>query len=818
MSDTKEKELMLTGLNEKQVADRVSRGETNEVPDSSAKSVADIIKENTLTYFNGIFLLLAILLVIAGSFKSLSFLPVIIGNTLIGIAQEIHAKKILDDIAVLHQSKSEVLRDGSLTKIEVSKLVRDDIIHLKAGDQIPADAVVVKGSLSVNESLLTGEADEIEKTPDNDKKLKSGSFVVSGDAYARLTHVGEDSYIAKLTKQAKAMDSTEQSEMIRSINILVVIAGVLIIPIGVTLFYQSYFVQGNYFSESIVSMVAAVIGMIPEGLYLLVSVALALSTVRLARNQVVLHDMKSIETLARVDVICVDKTGTITTDEMEVVRTASPIGAGMNAEEAESYLAEYIMALTDNNSTMEALKAYFASDDRVAEPVTFTITDTLAFSSKNKFSQVDTAQGVYRLGAPEFILSEEELSKQKELMERFASKGLRVIVFARKSEEAFAPLLFVVLKNGIRENVEETFAYFNNQGVGVRVISGDNPMTVSRIATQVGIPGADRYVNVSDLKTKEEIEEAAKKYIVFGRVKPEQKKELVIALQNQGKKVAMTGDGVNDILAMKEADCSIAMGGGSDAAMQASQVVLLDNDFGHMRQIVSEGRNNINNISRSATLFLVKNIFSIMLSVFSIINLMSYPLQPTQISLVSAFNIGIPAFFLALEKNDRKQSPHFLRNVLMKALPAAITDFLAIAALVVFGEVFGVSANDISVAATFLLAIVGFMILINISAPMNKYRVAVVAGCIAGIIFMAYYFHDLFAITTISTKAIMLFVVFAIATEPVMRYLTRMTEKLLALMTCWDEKRMAHKKAVEEAKAKKAEKKAASEKRRAARK
>ncbi len=405
MSETKEKELTLTGLTEKQVSERIDRGETNEVPDSSAKSVADIIRENTLTYFNGIFLLLAILLIISGSFRSLTFLPVIIGNTLIGIAQEIHAKKILDDIAVLHQSKSQVLRDGNLIKAEVSKLVKDDIIHLTSGDQIPADAIVVKGSLTANESLLTGEADEIEKLPDGDNKLKSGSFVVSGDAYARLTHVGEDSYIAKLTKQAKTMDSTEQSEMVRSINILVVIAGVLIIPIGVLLFYQSYFVQGNYFSESIVSMVAAVLGMIPEGLYLLMSVALALSTVRLAQNQVVLHDMKSIETLARVDVICVDKTGTITTDEMEVVRTAAPAGSSMQVDEAESYLAEYIMALTDNNSTMEALKAYFASDDRVAEPVTFSITDTLAFSSKNLFSRVDTAQGVYRLGAPEFILS-----------------------------------------------------------------------------------------------------------------------------------------------------------------------------------------------------------------------------------------------------------------------------------------------------------------------------------------------------------------------------------------------------------------------------
>ena len=761
----------ISGLSEAEAAERSRAGYSNIQPDSSAKSVKDIVRENVCTYFNAIFLLLAVLLIVAGSFRSLTFLPVILLNTVIGIAQEIHAKKVLDSLSVMSEARAVVLRGGREYRIPVTELVLDDVIHLESGRQIPADAELIAGKLSVNESLLTGEADEVEKTPDPGKgELKSGSFVVSGDGYARLVRVGADSYIAQLTAKAKEMPAGEQSEMVRDINRLIIVAGILIGPIGITLFIQSYVLQHSSFAESVTSMVAAVIGMIPEGLYLLVSVTLALSAVRLARNQVVLHDMKSIETLARVDVLCVDKTGTITTDEMSV---SDCVGSEelepARMEECERLLGGYLAVMPDGNSTMEALRRFFR------EGTALQAEEMLPFSSKNKFSALRTREAEYRLGAPEFILGGEALDRNREILEYYTGHGERVLVFAERTGESaeFMPLLFVSMRNGIRRNVEQTFRYFHEQGVEVRVISGDNPRTVARIAQNVGIRGADRYVDCSVL-TDRQLEAAARRYTVFGRVRPEQKKQIVQALQRQGRTVAMTGDGVNDILAMKEADCSIAMGSGSDAAMQAAQVVLLDSDFNHMKNIVYEGRRDINNISRSATLFLVKNIFSLLLSIFSIVNLLVYPLQPSQISLISMFNIGIPAFFLAMEPNQQKQKPHFLRRVLLQAMPAALTDFFIIAAMVLFAQVFGVEAEDVSVASTFLLAIVGFMILIRISSPPSRFRRAVIGGCIAGMGVAAYLFSDLFAIAHVSFKCVLLFVLFAIATEPFMRYLTRL--------------------------------------------
>jgi cation-transporting ATPase E len=762
----------MNGLTSEEVRQQFYEGNVNVQPDSSAKTVGGIVKENVFTYFNGIFLLLAILLIAAGSFRSLTFLPVVIVNTLIGIIQEVHAKNVLDKLAVLNQSTAVVLREGREEKIPVSRLVLGDVIRLRSGSQIPADAEVIEGSITVNESLLTGEEDEIEKTPAGQKALKSGSFVIAGDCFARLTQVGRNSYISKLTAKAKEMPGQEQSEMVRDINRLILLAGILIIPIGIILFVQSFAVQGNSFSDSVVSMVAAVIGMIPEGLYLLVSVALALSAVRLAQNQVVLHDMKSIETLARADVFCVDKTGTITDNEMTVSDCVAPEDTDPAAmTQTRMLISRYLKTVTDDNITMQALRGWFPEEGG------FTAIHILPFSSKNKYSEVEMRDRRYRLGAPECVLDAGQLKRNSELIDRYAMRGERVLVFAEctaAEPEGFQALAFIVLQNGIRQNVMKTFAYFRRQGVHVKVISGDNPVTVSRIAKSVGIAGAEKYIDASELKTKEDIYEAAARYTVFGRVQPEQKKLIVRSLKQQGRTVAMTGDGVNDILAMKEADCSIAMGTGSEAARQAAQVVLLDSDFSRMRSIVFEGRRDINNISRSATLFLVKNIFSLLLAVFSIINVLQYPLQPTQISLISMFNIGIPAFFLALEPNDRRQKPHFLRRVLIRALPASLTDFFAIAALVVFGQVFGVSSNDVSVASTFLLAIVGFMILVNISAPMNKYHFAVIAGCIIGIMVTAYLFSDLFAITYVSKECIMLFLIFAIAVEPIMRYLTKL--------------------------------------------
>lgn len=770
---------MLTGLTESEVQERMNKGLSNVMQQSTGKTTKEIIKENVFTYFNGIFLLLAVLLIIAGSFNSLTFLPVIILNTVIGIIQQLQSKKVLDKLTLLSISEYEAVRDGKKKNVRADLLVKDDLIFLSAGQQIPADAVVISGSLSVNESLLTGESDEIVKT--EGMNLMSGSFIVSGKAVCRLTKVGDESYVSQLTAKAKEIKE-KQSEMIRSIEAIVKTAGILIIPIGICLFVQSFVVQGNGFTDSIVSMVGCVIGMIPEGLYLLVTIALAMSAARLAYKKVLLHDMKSIETLARVDVLCVDKTGTITDNAMNVTDF---IFAGENKNnhvdidgnyEASNFDADqksiindfqsYIVTVPDQNQTAEALKQYF-SESKVEK---LDATEVNPFDSKKKYSEVKTADHTYHFGAPEFLLTDDEKEKFKDDIDSLLSEGKRVLAFVEDDKALF----LIALTNHIRESAYDTFTFFKKQNVGIKVISGDNPVTVSNVALTAGIDGAEKYIDLSTLKTKDELNQAVLKYNVFGRVRPEQKKDIIKALKKQGRKVAMTGDGVNDILAMKEADCSIAMGSGCEAAANAAQVVLLDSDFSHMKDIVAEGRRDINNITRSATLFLYKNFFSLFLAIFSIITIISYPLKPSQVTMISFFNIGVPAFFLAFEDNFKKQQGSFTKNVIRSSMPAAITSFLSIAALVVFGQVFKIPQAEIGVASTFLLAIVGFMILFQISQPMNRYRWTIFFGCIAGMVFGALVLPGLFAIHGVSMRCFMLFTIFAISEYSIMEWLTKL--------------------------------------------
>ncbi len=749
----------LNGLSKAQVKEKINQGKVNNQIDANERTFKDIVKDNVFTYFNLIFTILAALVIIAGQYRSLTFMIAIVSNTIVGIVQEYRAKRVLDKINVLNQPYATAIRDGEKQKINITSLVEGDVIILEAGSQIPADAVVINGTINVNESLLTGESDEIEKKENSE--LMSGSFVVSGKCYAKLTKVGAESYISKLTIEAKSLSSNEQSEMIRDIDLIIKIAGIAIIPVGVFLFIKNFFWSGNSFGDSINSMVAAVVGMVPEGLYLLVTVRLALSAIKLAKNQVILHSMKSIETLARVDILCVDKTGTITTNEMKVVNF-------INIKEgAKELVSKYINVLPDNNATMEAMRNYFNTKKKL-EHISFT-----PFSSKYKYSRVVTNEGEYRLGAYDILLKEDALNEHKELIDKYQEDGIRILAFV-KVEEENQLLGLVALENTIRDDAVHTFNYFKSQEVDVIVISGDNPVTVSQIAKRAGIDNAGDYVNAVELKNREMIREALLTKKVFGRVTPDQKKMIVEELKSMGHTVAMTGDGVNDILAMKEADCSIAMGSGSEAAMQASQVVLLDSDFSHMTQIVSEGRQDINNIERSASLFLVKNIFSLLLGIFSIIMLSKYPLKPEQVSLISGINIGIPAFLLALEKNYKRQGKHFLRRVMFKALPAAITNFVLVAALALVGEVFEMTDKDISVAATFLMATVGFLILHNISRPMNKYRISVIVACILMLIFASVFLNNLFSISLVSKKAAIILALFIICTEPFVRYLTKL--------------------------------------------
>lgn len=781
----------ITGLTDEEVRQRVEEGFTNRTDISTDKTTKEIVISNVFTYFNLIFLVITILLIMVGSFRNLTFLPIIIGNTVIGIVQEIRAKKTLEKMSLLNAPHADVIRNGSVKQISTEELVKDDVILLTAGKQICADAVVISGNIQVNESLLTGEADEVEKTEGS--TLMSGSFVVSGECYARLEKVGNESYISKLSLEAKSMGGKEQSEMIRSINLIVKWVGIVIIPIGLILFWQSHFVNGESITKSVTSTVAAIIGMIPEGLYLLTTVALALSTMKLARKKVLLHDMKSIETLARVDVLCVDKTGTITEPDMKLKEIflcknsgADGTQTALTLDELKSLILDYANASVDNNATMLALKAYAAEAlTNNTSALHRTAVSQQAFSSSLKYGSVTFSDGTYLLGAPEFIMHDDFARIEEEIIP-YADKGDRVLLFARYNGEnvengingSVTPLGFVALANPIRANAVKTFEYFKSQGVAIKVISGDNPRTVSRIAIQAGIESAESFVDAATLDTEDKIADAVNKYTVFGRVTPKQKKQLVKALQAKGHTVAMTGDGVNDILAMKDADCSVAMASGSEAAAQAAQVVLLDSDFAHMPDVVYEGRRVVNNIQRSASLFLVKNIFSLLLSLFSVILMVTYPLEPAQVSLISMFTIGVPGFLLALEQNKDRIKGHFITNVMLKALPGGLTDVIAVGALVVCGEVFCISDASIGTIATLVLSVVGFMILFKISEPLNGMKYAVIIGNIAGLVFSGFFLKKLFALTDLSNICILLMIVFGFAAESLFRNLTLLVEKL----------------------------------------
>lgn len=768
---------VIMGLNENEVAARVNAGLVNKADISTDKSVKEIIRSNTLTYFNLIFFIIAVLLCVVGSFRNLTFLPVVIGNSLIGIFQEIRAKKTLEKMSILNAPHAVAIRSGRQVKISTDELVKDDVVVFSAGDQICADAVVISGNIKVNEALLTGESDEIEKV--GGSSLMSGSFVVSGQCCARLVNVGEEAYIYKLTKEAKEMGSGEQSEMVKSINQIVKWMGIAIIPIGLILFYQSYWINHETFKTGIVSTVAAITGMIPEGLYMLTTIALALGTIRLAQQKVLLHDMKSIEALARVDVLCVDKTGTITEPNMTVDNVYCLNNGLITPEELKGLFVDYATAAVDNNATMLAIKDYAAALNTNGMYNKRTAVSVQPFSSTDKFSTITFRDGTFVLGAPEFVMKDNFESVASEITP-FAEKGYRVLLLAKKADSGVTePLGFVVLSNPIRKGAVKTFQYFNEQNVAIKVISGDSPKTVSEVAKQAGIANSDKYIDASLLDTDEKIKQAAVQYTVFGRVTPKQKQKLVQALQEAGHTVAMTGDGVNDILAMKDADCSVAMASGSEAASQAAQVVLMDSDFSKMPDVVFEGRRVVNNIQRSSSLFLVKNIFSLLLSVFSAVFLITYPLEPSQISLIGMFTIGIPGFLLALEPNKNRIQGHFLKNVLLKALPAGLADVLAVGALVVCGNVFSLPKEDIATASTMLLCVIGFMILINISKPFTPIKYGILALNVTGLVLCGIFLKSLFALTSMKSEiSILLMIVFSFAGESIYRNLRKLIELL----------------------------------------
>ena len=777
----------MTGLTDEQVNERIAEGKVNADENPNTRTYKQIVRENTLTFFNFLNLVLLVLVLLVGSYKNAFFVCIIIINTLIGIAQEIRAKKTIDKLAILTARKSVVIREGQKWTVPTEELVLDDVVCLKTGDQVPADARILEGSLEVNESLLTGESDNLPKNEGDE--LFSGSFVTSGEACCQIIHVGKDNYAAQITSEAKEF-KRHNSELKNSLNAILKVISIIIVPLGALLFYKQYYIVGDTFRDSVVSMVAGVLGMIPEGLVLLTSVALTLGALVLANKKTLVQELYCIETLARVDTLCLDKTGTITEGTMCVERVEPYVSTGRvetaatEPESAESPEAEaqadadeaaeqvqaleneasqrtltdltedaesdegqvaadpafmeeidvimgnMMYVLKDQNATIDALRKRFPEkQDMTPEHV-------IPFSSDRKYSgAVFEEKGTYLMGAAQFLFPEdnEELTEK---CQAYAEEGLRVLVLAHSSQnaegtelpEGLEPLALMLLTDVIREEAPDTLAFFDSQEVDLKVISGDDPVTVAAIARRAGLKNADSYVDATTLTTEEELQDAVAQYSVFGRVTPQQKKAMVQALQSQGHTVAMTGDGVNDVLALKEADCSIAMAQGSDAAKNIANVVLLDSNFASMPHIVNQGRRVVNNIRTAASMFLIKTMFSVMLSLLTIFFGNAYPFEPIQMSLISACAVGIPTFLLAQENNYEKIDHTFLRHVFINAFPAAITITSCVFAVMLVCQNVYHSMAMLNTACVLVTGWNYMAALKTVYAPLNTYRKVIIYG------------------------------------------------------------------------------------------
>ncbi len=766
------------GLTAEQAEERLRLGYANTPVSSPGKSVWQIIFSNVFTYFNLIFFFLAACIIFVRSWNNLMFMGVVLTNMVIGVVQELRSKRTLDRLNLLNAPRGVAVRGGKELSLDTAAMVRDDIVLLKSGDQVFADAEVVDGECQVNESLITGEQDEIKKQPGD--ALLSGSFLVSGACRARLTAVGAESYASRLTLEAKRRGKPKQSEMMRSLSKLVLWIGILIVPLGAVMAVKEILWLGRPFAEGVVSTVAALIGMIPEGLYLLSTLALVASILRLAQKKTLVHEMSCIETLARVDTLCVDKTGTITESKMLVDSVVPLCEDRYTVDDVALIMADYVAAMQDNNDTMAALRVFFRGEPK-QEAIA-----AMPFTSSKKFGGVSFHEDeTYLLGAPDVLLGE-RYGEYAERIESYAQKGCRVLLLAdysgtlrdKQPTGALLPLALILLNNKIRAEAPDTFRFFAEQGVDIKVISGDNHLTVAEVAKRAGIRGAENCVDARTLQTEEAIADAAERYTVFGRVTPAQKKSLVLALKAKGHTVAMTGDGVNDVLALKEADCSVAMASGSAAAGQVSNIVLLRSDFSVMPSVVAEGRRVINNIERSATLFLVKNIFSLALTIVSLIFTMPYPFTAAQLSLVSSLTIGFPAFVLAMEPNENIVKGKFLRNVLTRALPPAMTDFALIIGVMLFYYAFRLPQEMMSTICTITMGIVGILVIVRICRPYTLLRKLLIAAVCIAFAFSAVFLKRLFTLSPLDFPGMLLLVVFALLAWPALRLAYRVQARL----------------------------------------
>ena len=800
------------GLSTAEVEERIAAGKINRNMELKTKSVRELIIENLCTLFNLINVVLAILVLLTGSFKNLTFLFVVFLNTAIGVIQSMRSKRMVDKLTLLTSKKAIAVRDGAEVELDLDQIVLDDIIRLGRGDQIPADAVVVSGEALVNESLLTGESDLIKKQPGSE--LMSGSFIDSGLLRARVIHVGADNYVAKINNEAKYVKKVN-SEIMNALNAIVRFASLIMIPLGLALFASSVselwdaagtpgdsalswcfseLLAGRVPSSALLSTVGALLGMIPQGLVLLTSSVLAIATVRLARRKVLAQQLYCIETLARVDVLCLDKTGTITSGRMEVEGTyplpVEGVGFGADSDEAavpvETTVFDFALAnvaratSADANETCQALLNYYADRPvEVSEPLA-----VIPFSSSKKWSGASFAQGSYVMGAAQFVLSARAFAQVENRVAELADT-CRVLVVARvdgftpdgdMAGEA-EPVGFVTIRDEIRTSAAETIGYFNEQGVTLNVISGDDPRTVSSIARVVGVPGADAYVDATTLDTPSKIDAAVDRYHVFGRVTPQQKRELVQALKRREHTVAMTGDGVNDVLALKEADCSVAMAAGSDAARNVAEIVLVDNDFASMPAVVAEGRRSINNLQRSAALFLTKTLFSMGLAALCIA-FPPYPFEPIQMTLINFFCIGAPGFVLGLEPNNARVKGSFLTNVLKRALPASLAVIMAAALDIFVARVFGFNQLTLSTMCLLTSCAASVSLIWRISQPLTPLRVVLFVFVVVGILAGVIGFPELLSIANLSMGEAVILLAIVVFTCTVFFKLATMMDSL----------------------------------------
>ena len=746
----------MTGLTNEQVQERIAEGKVNANENPNTRTYKQIIRENTLTFFNFLNLVLLVLVLFVRSYKNSMFMGIILINTVIGIIQEVRAKKTIDKLAILTESKTVVLREGKKWNISTEKLVIDDLIFLKTGDQVPADVKILEGSVEVNESLLTGESDNLAKNPGDE--LFSGSFVTSGEACCQVIHVGKDNYASQITSEAKEF-KRHNSELRNSLNAILKVISIIIVPLGAMLFYKQYYIVGDTLKDSVVNMVAAVLGMIPEGLVLLTSVALTLGSMVLATKKTLVQELYCIETLARVDTLCLDKTGTITEGTMKVedvqlyesgqdsgektIDTDAETEAGSDSmedatseadkkklQEMEHIMENLMSVLHDQNATADALRKRFPAKSDLK------LVHAIPFSSDWKYSgAVFEEKGTYLIGAAQFLFPEgnEELLAH---CSTYAEEGFRILILAHSDEEAestklpagLEPVGLFLITDVIREEAPDTLAFFDSQGVDLKVISGDDPVTVSAIAKKAGLKNADHYIDATTITTPEEMQRAVAECSVFGRVTPQQKKQMVQALQAQKHTVAMTGDGVNDVLALKEADCSIAMAAGSDAAKNIANVVLLDSNFGAMPHIVNQGRRVVNNIRSAASMFLIKTIFSVLLSLITIFFGDAYPFEPIQMSLISACAVGIPTFLLTQENNYDKIDHTFLRHVFMNAFPAAVTITGCVFTIMLVCQNVYHSNTMLNTACVLVTGWNYMAALRTVYSPLNTYRKVIIYG------------------------------------------------------------------------------------------